>query len=158
MTESGPRIGYLINKIENEINKRVSEVAQYLDPARTVSWAVAAIPDAAFSVCRRAHLDAYKKGVILIPYSLVLPYILTLFNLHFQYAGSMDVENLQHYIVDIKRHLEQMESTLENSIVRAAKMIDNAAIDYRQALGSIRGSLINLQAPPAKPKEKNKVQ
>lgn len=144
----------LINKIENEINKRVSEVAQYIDPARTVSWAVAAIPEAAFSVCRRAHLDAYKKGVILIPYCLVLPYILTLFNLHLQYAGSMDVENLQHYIVDIKRHLEQMESTLENSIVRAAKMIDNAAIDYRQALGSIRGSLINLQAPAAKEKKK----
>jgi DNA anti-recombination protein RmuC len=148
----------LINKIENEINKRVGEVAQYIDPARTVSWAVAAIPEAAFSVCRRAHLDAYKKGVILIPYCLVLPYILTLFNLHLQYAGSMDVENLQHYITDIKRHLEQMESVLENSIVRAAKMIDNAASDYRQALGSIRGSLINLQAAPPKPKEKNKAQ
>ena len=66
----------------------------------------------------------------------------------------MDVENLQHYVTDIKRHLEQMESTLENSIVRAAKMIDNAATDYRQALGSIRGSLINLQAPAAKEKKK----
>ena len=143
----------LINKIENEINKRVGEVAQYIDPARTVPWAVAAIPDAAFSVCRRAHLDAYKKGVILIPYCLVLPYLLTLFNLHLQYAGSIDVENLQHYIMDIKRHLEQMELTLENSIVRAVKMIDNAASDYRQALGSIRGSLINLQT--AKPKKQN---
>lgn len=143
----------LINKIENEINKRVGEVAQYIDPVRTVPWAVAAIPDAAFSVCRRAHLDAYKKGVILIPYCLVLPYLLTLFNLHLQYAGSIDVENLQHYIMDIKRHLEQMELTLENSIVRAVKMIDNAASDYRQALGSIRGSLINLQT--AKPKEQN---
>ena len=135
----------LINKIENEINRRVGEVAQYIDPARTVPWAVAAIPDAAFSVCRRAHLDAYKKGVILIPYCLVLPYLLTLFNLHLQYAGSVDMENLQHYLMNIKRHLEQMETILENSIERAAKMISNAAAEYRQAMGSIRGSLINLQ-------------
>ena len=135
----------LINKIEHEINKRVGEVAQYIDPARTVPWAVAAIPDAAFSVCRRAHLEAYKKGVVLIPYRLVLPYLLTLFNLHLQYAGSIDAENLQHYIMDIKRHLEQMEATLENNIVRAVKMISNAANDYRQAMSSIRGSLVNLQ-------------
>lgn len=134
-----------INRIEHEVNRRVTEVAQYIDPARTVPWAVATIPDAAFSVCRKAHLDAYKKGVILIPYSLTLPYLLTLFNLHLQYAGSIDIENLQHYIMDIKRQVEQMETTLENSIMRAVKMIDNAASDYRQALGSIRGSLINLQ-------------
>ena len=146
----------LINKIENEINKRVAEVAQYIDPACTVPWAVAAIPDAAFSVCRRAHLDAYKKGVILIPYSLVLPYLLTLFNLHLQYAGSMDVENLQHYVMDIKRHLGEMEATLENNIVRAVKMISNAANEYREAMGSIRGSLNNLQA--AGPKKQNKTE
>ena len=83
-------------------------------------------------------LDAYKKGVIVIPYALVLPYLLTLFNLHLQYAGSLDVENLQHYIMDIKRHLEAMEAVLENNIVRAGKMISNAANEYRQAMGSIR--------------------
>lgn len=142
----------IINKIENEINRRVAEVAQYIDPVRTVPWAVAAIPDAAFSVCRRAHLDAYKKGVILISYGMTLPYLLTLFNLHLQYAASIDVENLQHYIMDIKRHLEQMESTLEHSIVRAVKMISNACEEYRQSMGSIRGSLINLQT--SSPKEK----
>lgn len=136
----------LVNKIENEISKRVNEVAQYIDTSRTVPWAVAAIPDAAFSVCRRVHLDSYKKGVILIPYSLTLPYLLTLYNLYLQYAGSIDIENLQNYLMSIKRQVEAMESTLENSIVRAVKMIDNAAGDYRQALGSIRGSLVNLQS------------
>jgi DNA recombination protein RmuC len=141
-------------KIENEINKRVSEVAQYIDPARTVPWAVAAIPDAAFAICRRAHLDAYRRGVIVIPYSLVVPYLLTLFNLHLQYAGTIDVENLQQYILNIKRQLEEMENILENSIVRAIKMISNAASEYRQALGSIRGNLLNLQPPKANTDEK----
>lgn len=146
----------LANKIEREISRRVGEVAQYIDPALTVPWAVAAIPDAAFSVCRKAHLDAYKKGVILIPYYLVLPYLLTLFNLHLQYAGSIDVENLQHYIMDIKRLLGGMEATLENNIVRAVKMISNAANEYRQTMGSIRGSLNNLQT--GGPKQQDRAQ
>jgi len=142
----------LVNKIENEINKRVGEIAQYIDPSRTVPWAVGAIPDAAFSVCRKVHLDAYKKGVVLIPYSLVLPYLLTLFNLHLQYAGSIDAENLQHYLMDIKRHLEKMETILENNIIRAVTMITNATGEYRQAMGSIRGSLTNLQNAQSKDK------
>ncbi|MFH1045963.1 MAG: DNA recombination protein RmuC [Candidatus Omnitrophota bacterium] len=153
--ESDPQQQLAIGiKIENEINKRVSEVAQYIDPARTVPWAVAAIPDAAFAVCRRAHLDAYRRGVIVIPYSLVVPYLLTLFNLHLQYAGTIDVENLQQYILNIKRQLEEMENILENSIVRAIKMISNAANEYRQALGSIRGNLLNLQPPKGNTDEK----
>lgn len=147
----------LINKIEHEITRRVSEVAEYIDPARTTPWAVAAIPDAAFSVCRKTHLDAYKKGVILIPYSLTLPYLLTLFNLHLQYAGGLDAENLQHYIMDIKRQLEKMEAILENSIVRAMTMINNAVSEYRQNMGSIRSSLINLQTPALKEKKPNDI-
>ena len=145
----------LINKIEHEINKRVGEIAQYIDPARTVPWAVGAIPDAAFSICRKVHLEAYKKGVVLIPYSMVLPYLLTLFNLHLQYAGSIDVENLQHYLMDIKRHLEKMETILENNIIRAVTMLTNATGEYRQAMGSIRGSLINLQNSGGKDKLAN---
>lgn len=145
----------LINKIEHEISKRVGEIAQYIDPARTTPWAVGAIPDAAFSICRRVHLEAYKKGVILIPYSLVLPYLLTLFNLHLQYAGSIDVENMQHYLMDIKRHLEKMETILENNIIRGATMITNAAGEYRQALGSIRSSLTNLQNSNSKDRVTN---
>ena len=85
-----------------------------------------------------------------------MPYLLTLFNLHLQYAGSIDVENLQHYIMDIKRHLEGMEATLENNIVRAAKMISNAANEYRQTMGSIRGSLNSLQTGGVK--EQNREQ
>lgn len=144
----------LIRKIENELNRRVAEVAQYIDPVRTVPWAVAAIPDAVFSVCRWAHLDAYKKGVILIPYYLVLPYLLTLFNLYLQYAGSIDVENLEHYVMDIKRHLGEMEATLENNIMRAVKMISNAANEYRLSLSSIRCSLVNLKTSAPKQEKK----
>jgi hypothetical protein len=68
----------------------------------------------------------------------------------------MDVENLQHYVMDIKRHLGEMEATLENNIVRAVKMISNAANEYREAMGSIRGSLNNLQA--SGPKKQNKTE
>jgi len=35
-------------------------VRQYIDPAATIGFAVAAVPDPVFNACRRAHLEAYR--------------------------------------------------------------------------------------------------
>lgn len=137
----------IINRIENEVCRRVDEVVQYIDPDVTVPWAIAAIPDSVFSVLKNAHLDAYRKGVIVIPYSLAVPYLLTLFNLHLQYSTSPDVENLSRYLISIRRHLSEMEEILENRIVKASTMIVNASSEYRQKLAAIKDSLISLESP-----------
>lgn len=131
----------LAQGIEKEVTKRINEVAQYIDPTVTWSQAIAAIPDAAYNICKNAHIAAYKRGVILIPYSMVVPYLLILFNFHLQFSATLDMDNLQHYIVDITRVLDKMDDTLENKIIRAKVMIENAASDYRLFLSSIKGSL-----------------
>jgi DNA recombination protein RmuC len=136
----------IVNRIENEVCRRVDEVVQYIDPDVTVPWAVAAIPDAVFSVLKSAHINAYRKGVIVIPYSLALPYLLTLFNLHLQYSTSLDVENLSRYLIDIRRNLGEMEEILENRMVKATTMLTNASSEYRQKLAAIKDSLVSLES------------
>jgi len=143
----------IIEKIEKEVEKRTKEITQYIDPAVTTPQAIAAIPDAAFSVCRKAHVEAYRRNVILISYSMAIPYLLTFLNLNLQYSRTMDVENLTHYLVNIKRNLDEMDSVLENYIEGASSRITNAAIKYRELIGSIRGSLIALEtSKPSKPR------
>src|SRR6266536_218970 len=56
----------------------VREVAGYRDAAITAPIGVAAVPDAAYGVLRRAHADAYRQGVVVIPYSMALPIVLFL--------------------------------------------------------------------------------
>jgi len=46
-------------------------------------------PHSAYAACRRAHLEACRSGVVVIPYSLTVPYLLTVYRLHFQYAGTL---------------------------------------------------------------------
>lgn len=143
----------IIEKIEKEIEKRTKEVTQYIDPAVTTPQALAAIPDAAFSVCKRAHVEAYKRNVILISYSMATPYLLTFLNLNLQYSRTMDIENLTHYLMNIKRKLDEMDSVLENYIEGASSRITNAAIKYRELIGSIRGSLMALEtSKPSDPR------
>lgn len=135
----------IVKQIEREIKKRVDEVSQYIDPETTTPWALAAIPDSAYIVCKSAHFDAYKQNVILISYSMIAPYLLMFFSLHLQYCSSIDLDNLTHYIMDIRRHIEKMSEILENKIYTASKMLSNASEEYRQIIGSIKGSLSAIE-------------
>ncbi|HZD59846.1 MAG TPA: DNA recombination protein RmuC [Anaerolineae bacterium] len=139
------RLG-IIAQIEKEVGRRVKEVCQYINPDVTVPWAVAAVPDSVFSVCKRSYLDSYKRQVILMSYSMTIPYILTFYSLHLQYSRSVDMENLQSHLITIGRQLSEMEQILENKIARGSAMISNAYIEYKQVISRIRASVTYLQA------------
>ena len=144
--EDGAKKEALSQTIEREVVKRVNEVAQYIDPSVTSSLAIAAIPDAAYNICKNAHASAYRRGVVLIPYSMLLPYLLIFFNLHLQFSSTIDMDNILHYLIDIRRTLELMDDTLENKIIKAKTMIENAASDYRLYLGSIKNSIKQVES------------
>ncbi len=137
--------GRLISQIEREALNRAREVTQYIDPNLTVHFAVMAVPDAVFVACKVAHLEAFKKKVIILPYSQSIPYLLSLYNLYLQFSQEVDIDNLKNHLQDLSRHLNEMDLILENKIVKAVTMIGNAADEYRQKIGIMKGSLISLR-------------
>ncbi|MCK4423938.1 MAG: DNA recombination protein RmuC [Candidatus Omnitrophica bacterium] len=144
-TDSQARLK-LVETIDKEIIKRVKEVTQYIDPPATLPWAIAAIPDPAFSICRRAHLEAHRNRVHIMSYSMTIPYLLSFYSLHLEYSRSVDMENLKSYLAEIVRNLEEMESVLENKVARASTMVSNAYTEYKQLINSIKVSVIQLQS------------
>ena len=146
----------VIKEIEKEVIKRIKEIRQYIDPTITWSQAIAALPDSAFSVCKKAHLEAKKNDILLMPYSMVLPLLLYMYRLHLQYAQSIDIENLKAHLVSISRGLDEMEDILENKISRGSTMISNAYLEYKKMIGRIRASMIALQIKPGEQPKKLK--
>ena len=138
----------VVQEIERLLRLKVREVRQYLDPAATLAFAVAAVPDPVFNACRRAHLEAYREGVILMPYSMTIPYVLALFRLHLHYARSIDLENLEGYLQQIDDNVAALDRLLENSIARGSTMIQNAFNDAKRNLGQMRGALAAMRAMP----------
>jgi hypothetical protein len=128
----------LIRAIEKAVVERAKEVAAYLDPALTASVGVAAVPDAAFAVLRRAHADAYRHGVLVIPYSMALPVALFLHSLVARFGSVRDVEAC---LTDLANVLHSVESTLENSVARASKMLANGTEEMRGQLGKAKTTL-----------------
>lgn len=137
--------------VERAVAARAREVAQYLDPAVTSQVAIAAVPDAAYAVLKRAHADAWAKGVVIVPYSSALPIVLFLYSLVQRFGEAADV---QSSIAEVASALDAMESVVENKVARAATMLANGADELRSNLGKARGSIAragSASRPPESP-------
>jgi hypothetical protein len=134
----------LAREVEKQVALRAREVAQYLDPALTAPVAVAAVPDAAYAVLRRAHADAFGRGVVIVPYSTALPVLLFLYSLVDRFGDAGDA---QACLAEVALLLDAMEQVLENKIARAGTMVANGADDLRSSLGKARASVARSRNP-----------
>jgi hypothetical protein len=139
------RRAQLTAQVEREVERRVREVSQYIDPGTTSPFALAVIPDAAYDVCRGAIVGAHKRHVMVVGYAMALPYLLTLYQLHLQFARTVDMEKLQSALIDVERHLDTLESVLENKLQRAVTMLQNAYGEGKQVSARIRASAQSVQ-------------
>ena len=148
-----PRRAQLTAQVEREVERRVREVSQYIDPATTSPFVLAVIPDAAYDVCRGAIASAHQRHVMVVGYGMALPYLLTLYQLHLQFARSVDMEKLQSALIDVERHLDTLESVLENKLQRAVTMLQNAYGEGKQVSARIRASAQSVQVSDGAPEE-----
>jgi hypothetical protein len=138
LAESPGDIDGCTRAVEKAVTIRAREVAQYLDPAVTAPVAIAAVPDAVYGVLRRAHADAYAKGVVVVPYSHALPIVLFLYSLVQRFGDAADV---QASLAEVAGALTTIESVLENKLARAAVMLSNGTDELRSSVGKARGSI-----------------
>jgi DNA recombination protein RmuC len=131
--------------VERVVALRAREVAQYLDPAVTAPVAVAAIPDAAYDVLKRAHADAFVRGVVVVPYTTALPIVLFLYALVQRFGDAADVSAS---LAEVATLLTSMEGVLENKFARAATMLANGSDELRSHVGKARASVARARAAP----------
>jgi DNA recombination protein RmuC len=125
----------IAQQVERTVARRAREVATYLDPAMTAPLAVAAIPDAAYAVLRRAHAEAFRYGVIVVPYSMALPIVLSVYTLASRLG---EVGDARACLSDLGSILDAMEMTLENKLERASTMLANGNGEVRGQIGQAR--------------------
>ena len=128
----------LAREVEKQVALRAREVALYLDPALTAPVAVAAIPDAAYAVLRRAHADAFGRGVVIVPYSTALPVLLFLYSLAGRFGDAGDA---QACLAEVAVLIDAIEGVLENKIAKAGTMISNGSEEMRSSLGKARATV-----------------
>jgi DNA recombination protein RmuC len=82
---------------------------------------------------------------MIVAYSMTLPYLLLLYQLHLQFSRSVDMENLQAYLMQVDRQLDELDASLENKLQRAVTMLGNVYQDGKRITASIRASVHGIQ-------------
>jgi DNA recombination protein RmuC len=155
LASAGPGArGEAVRAVERAVATRAREVARYLDPALTAPLAVAAVPDAAYAVLRRAHADAFARGVVIVPYGSALPIVLFLYALVQRYGGTGDVRAA---LAELGTTLDAIETVLEHKVARAATMLTNGGDELRSHVGRARGSIARARSEAGRADERQGV-
>ena len=149
--EDGADRAAVIREVEREVERRIREVAQYIAPGHTTPYALVALPDAALGCCTTVYREAHRRGVLLMSYSMAVPYLLALYRLHLEYAGNLDVERTRARLQELQRGLDELDATLENKLARAATMTQNAYLEAKQVTARLQAQLSASEISAAEP-------
>lgn len=110
--------------IKNEVWKRGLEVTKYLDDDRTIGFGIAAVPDSVFALCSDIQPYLVKRNIVLISYSLLVPYILLMVKLFL--ANAQGVRSMQ------------ISQILESALTEIAQIQEHIDTDLRKPLDTIK--------------------
>ena len=134
----------LREQIAREIRLRAREMAKYLDPERTLALAVLAVPDAVHAETPETHAEGWREGVLVVPYSLALPFVLSLYRLTVRFASAPDMEEIASRVARLSELLQRMDDEVESRLSRALVQAGNARDALRGDLAEARRSSARL--------------
>ncbi len=134
----------LREKVVREVRLRARDMAKYLDPERTLALAVLAVPDAVHAAVPEAHGEGWREGVLVVPYSLALPFVLTLYRLTVRFASAAGAEEAAALVARLPELLERMEEEVEGRLSRAVVQAANARDALRSDLAEARRASCRL--------------
>lgn len=138
----------LKKQIEGAVLARAKEVCKYVDPSLTVAFGVAVVPDAVYDLCGAVQAEAFTLNVVLVSYSLFVPYLLLVFQTILKSAQSIDLQKLASYVDALRAALAALQDELDGRVARAITMLGNSRDEMRAQLSRAGTSLTSLQGGP----------
>ena len=135
----------LKSQIEKAVLLRAKEVRKYIDPNLTVDFGVAAVPDAIFDLCTGIQIESLQMNVVIISYSLFVPYLLLVFQTILKTSQNIDMQRLTSYLENAQSSVAELQNELEGRFSRAITMLNNSRDNMRGMLGQVSSGLGNLQ-------------
>ena len=141
----------LKSQIESLVMSRAKEVQKYLDPSLTINFGVAAVPDAVYDICSGVQVQMFRQNVVLVSYSMFLPYLLLVFQTVLKTSQNIDLEMLDSYMKTAQDSMELIQEELEGRFSRAITMLNNSRSDMSTQIGKVRSGLTAIQAGTGNP-------
>jgi DNA recombination protein RmuC len=135
----------IIASVQKDIEKKVNEVAKYLDPEKTCMMAVLAVPDAVYDLCAEAHVTAHKRGVVIVAYSMAVPYVLSVLQVIRRFGARVDEAQLSHAVRGVLGALDEMSDELEGRFAKSITQLENSRRSLKAGVGKAQQALGRVQ-------------
>ncbi len=135
----------LKKSIEDTVIQKAKEVRKYIDPNTTISFGVAVVPDAVYDLCTSIQCEVFELNVVLISYSMFVPYLLLVFQTSLKSGQSIDLQKLDAYLKTAQESINSIQSELDGRFSKALTMMNNSRDEMRATLSKINGSLTGIQ-------------
>jgi DNA recombination protein RmuC len=140
----------LKSQIEKAVLDKAKEVRKYIDPNVTVNFGIAAVPDAVYDLSTGVQADVFQLNVVLIGYSMFVPYLLLVFQTILKSTQSIDMQRLDAYLRSAEENIEAAQGELEGRFSRAITMLTNSRDELGVLLSKVRSGLTSLQISAAR--------
>jgi DNA recombination protein RmuC len=134
----------LEDQVGRDLRVRLREMSRYLDPERTVSLAVLAVPDAVYAAAPEVRGEGWREGVLVVPYSMALPFVLVVYRLTLRFASAVDTDALLGRLHAVAEGLHHIEEEVEGRLSRGLVQVQNARDALRGHASEARGATDRL--------------
>jgi DNA recombination protein RmuC len=143
----------LKSQIEAVVLNKAREVKKYIDPNMTVNFGVAAVPDAIYDLCSGIQAEVFQLNVVLVSYSMFVPYLLLVFQTMLKASHNIDLQKLDSYLQSADESISALQHELEGRFSKAITMLSNSRDDMSIQLSKVRSGLTSLRINSSKPSE-----
>jgi DNA recombination protein RmuC len=141
----------LRDEIESVVLQNAKEVSKYIDPGVTVGFGVAVIPDAVFHLCTGVQAEVFQLNVVLVSYSMLVPYLLLVFQTMLQTDQTTDLQRVRGYVQMAQENVRALQEIVDGRFSKAITMLNNSRDDMRAHVSKLSGGLTGLQINTAVP-------
>jgi DNA recombination protein RmuC len=132
-------------EIERAVLQKVREVRKYIDPSITVGFGIATVPDAVFDLCARTQVESMRLNVVLLSYSMFVPYLLLTVETVLKAGRDIDLQKLMAYLDAAQQTVGALQTEMEGRLSKAITMLSNSRDEMRAMLARISSGLAALQ-------------
>lgn len=137
--------------IGDAVLKKAKEVKKYIDPSVTVAFGVAVIPDAIYDLCNGVQAEAFQMNVVLVSYSMFIPYLLLVFQTMLKTSQTVDLQKLDAHLQTVQNSIKALQDELDGRFSRSITMLNNSRDDMRAHISKVSSSLTSLQLSVSTP-------
>lgn len=135
----------LKGRIHRQTEKRAMDIQKYLDASVTTSFGLAVVPDPLLAVCAEITASLAQQNVMLVSYSMLIPYTLLVFHLTLKTARSIDMRRLDSFVKSSQEGVDELQDLIQGRLAREIITLDRLKGEIQAQLSKLNANLVNLQ-------------